>query len=403
MKRLFPRAVPQALTALLLLGSACNPSSNVQPGAPHLISLSLVDPSGNRVDVTADTLPCEPGATDGTDCDAAKPSCEMGANVVCQCVAKDMCDPTIDHDASVTTGTLNCTFPPLTKVVATFDRLLNTAPFEAITMAPVATLTSAPPPPMMVALTAAADYTSTGSTTGLVFPMFGIGGPTIALTGTPAVPTSSTATFELLKSTVQAKDGKTPFTGEMLLADGKIAFKTSGFAVASISTPAAPAPMDMSASAPMAMGCPDAGAPVDAGADADTDAGVSMDAAVASMDAASDAPAVAPTATPDVPSDMNKGAITITFTNTVGAIPPLAAGKTILDHITVTENDVLFTDIVLPDPMKDLPAASLTITPKTTWAPGKKYTVTVDGTAADVIGTTLGGHAVSASFTMSAN
>jgi hypothetical protein len=403
MNRLFPRAIPQALTALLLLGSACNPSSNVQPGAPVLLSLALLDPSGNRVTVAKDTAACDPTLAEGQNCDPGTPVCEMGANVVCQCVAKDMCDPTINPDAAVTGGTLNCTFPPLTKVVATFDRLLNTAPFEAVTMAPVATLTS--DSTTTVPLTAAGDYTSSGSTIGIVFPQaFGIDGPTITLTGTPGVPDTSTSTFQLLPSTVQAKDGKTPFTGASeLLLDGKIAFKTSGFA-ASITTPAAPPPPPP----PPPTGCPDAGTPmtvVDGGADADaeTDSGVSTDAAVASVDAASAAPAAAPTASPDVPSDMNTGAITIAFTNNVG-VNTAAMGGSILDHITVTEDGVAFTGIVPPDPTKDLPAASLTLAlkPKTTWAPGKTYVVTVDKDAADVFGVTLGSP-VSASFTMSPN
>ena len=57
---------------------------------------------------------------------------------------------------------------------------------------------------------------------------------------------------------------------------------------------------------------------------------------------------------------------------------------------------------MLPDPTKDLPAASVSITPKTTWTAGKTYTVTVDATATDVVGATLGAP-VTASFTMSAN
>ena len=100
MNRLFPRAVPQALTALLLLGSACAlpTQRRVQPGAPILLSLALVDPSGNRVTVTPDTAACDPGLAEGMNCDPGTPVCEMGVNAVCQCVAKDMCDPTINDN-----------------------------------------------------------------------------------------------------------------------------------------------------------------------------------------------------------------------------------------------------------------------------------------------------------------
>src|SRR4051812_37496465 len=125
MKRLFPRAVPETLIAFLLFGGACSPTSEVAPGAPVLTSLSLVGPDGSHlVDVTPDPPTCDIGAEEGKDCDPGKPVCEIGANVVCQCVAKDMCDPTISADAAVTGGTLNCTYPTTTTVLAVFDRLL---------------------------------------------------------------------------------------------------------------------------------------------------------------------------------------------------------------------------------------------------------------------------------------
>ena len=61
-----------------------------------------------------------------------------------------------------------------------------------------------------------------------------------------------------------------------------------------------------------------------------------MDAAVASDAATASGPA-ASTPAPDVPSDMNMGAITIAFTNNVG-VNLAAMGGSILDHITVTED-----------------------------------------------------------------
>ena len=267
MKRLFPRAIPEALIALSLLGGACSPSHEVKPGAPVLNMLSIIDPAGNRVDVTKDTLPCPTAYAEGQSCDPTVSVCELDANVACQCVVTDMCAPTV--------GTLNCTYPPLSTVVAVFDRLLDTTPFEPATTASVATLVGVP----ATTATTAADYTSTGSTTGLVFPVFygTLSGPHIALSGAPALPTDDTVTITLDMATVLAKDKKTPFTGVGLLADGKIAFKTSSFG-ANITVPMPSAPMDMSGGG-MAM-CPvlemDAGA-----SDAGADAGAAADAAVA--------------------------------------------------------------------------------------------------------------------------
>jgi hypothetical protein len=422
MKRLFPRAVPEALIALLLLGGVgCSPSSNVKSGPPVLTMLTIVSPNGTphgtRVDVTAKTENCAPGAAEGKDCDPGKSACELGANVVCTCAAKDMCDPTIKAGAAATGGTLSCTYSPLSYVVATFDRLLDTTPFDA--KKTVATLVAMPTSTAV----AATDYTSSGSSTGLVFTQFSapaftggyfpdIVGPTIAMTGSPAVPTGSTVTFALDKSLVQAKDGKTPFAGEGPLADGIVAFKTGGFS-ASITVPAPPPPMDMGGGSTAPMTCPDAGTTsnmdgsasetgADAGTDAGSEAGTTTDAVV-TLDAATDAGTDAAVATDaagttppstDVPADMNMGAIEIDFTNPVD--------MTVLDHIKITENGQAFTDFDGPDPVKDLPSTTVKITPKTKWAAGKTYTVTVDADAADVLGKKLGAPVI-ASFTMSAN
>jgi len=48
------------------------------------------------------------------------------------------------------------------------------------------------------------------------------------------------------------------------------------------------------------------------------------------------------------------------------------------------------------------PLATVTLSPKTAWAAGKTYVVTVDATAVDVLGKALGAPGA-ASFTMSAN
>jgi hypothetical protein len=315
------------------------------------------------------------------------PVCELGMNVVCTCVAKDMCDPTIKPDAAVTGGTLNCTFPPLSAVLATFDRLLDTTPFAAGTS--VAMLTATPP----TTAKATTDYNSAGSPTSLVFTMFfnAPGGPSVLTKGDPAVPTDSTVTVLLDMTTIRAKDQKTSFQGSNLLADGKIAFKTSSFS-ASITVPAPPPPMSMGMGMMMMMGCPDAGTPLpsDGGADGATaDAGATTDAGAADAGAPPTPPST------DVPLDMNMGAVTIAFTNTVK--------DDVLEHIKITENGAPFTDFMISmDTM--FPTSTVKLVPKTMWKKGATYNVTVDMDAADALGKVLGPNgAAMASFTMSAS
>jgi hypothetical protein len=406
MKRLFPRAVPEALVAFLFVGVACAPSSPVQPGAPVLMALSIVDPSGSHVDVTADTAACAVGSAEGKDCDPGTAVCELDANVVCSCVAKDMCDPTIVPDAAATGGTLNCTFAPLSTVRAIFDRILDTSPFEAGT--PVASLTADP----TSTAKAATDYTASGAAKGLVFTFFfgAPNGPHIDVSGDPALPTDSTLTFALDKSKVQAKDKKTAFTGANLLADGTIAFKTSSFS-ASVTVPAPPPPMSMGMGM-MMMGCPpppsnetDGGSDAamggsDGGVDgAAAEVGATIDAGAPEVGATVDAGAASDAGTPtppstDVPADMNMAAITIAFTNTVK--------DDVLMHITMTEDGKPFMDFMTSmDTM--FPTATVKIVPKTAWAAGKTYAITVDKDAADALGKKLGGTGAMGSFTMAAN
>jgi hypothetical protein len=393
--------------ALLFLGGACSPSSNVKAGAPVLTSLTIVEPDGTphgtRWDVTADTQNCPTEYAEGKDCDPGPFAvCELDKNVVCHCVAKDMCDPSIKPDAAATLGTLNCTYAPGSMVIATFDRLLDTTPFDG--MQTVASLAATP----TTAAVAATDYTSSGTSTGLVFTQWSaftgnffadITGPTIAMTGTPALPVDSTVTFSLTQDVVRAKDGKTSFTGAgPLLTDGKIAFKTSSF-TASITVPAPPPPMDMGGSMMMSTGCPGMMMPeMDAGAgDAGSDGGVA-DGGASDAGASADAGMMTMTTPPstDVPADMNMGAVTITFSNPVDA--------TILDHIKFTEDGQAFTDVAVTMPdktmMMDFPVTTVGYAPKTAWAAGKTYTVTVDSKATDVLGKTMLGMDVSQSFTM---
>jgi hypothetical protein len=453
MKRLFPRAVPETVITLLFV-VACAPSSPVKPGAPVLTTLTIVAPNGSsatRYDVTAATTNCPAGYADGMNCDPTTPVCELGSNTVCHCDAKGMCDPTVVPDAAVTDGTLHCTYPPLSFVVATFDRLLDTTPFQATSTTSVATLTSMP---AVAGASLAANYTSTGSTTGLIFTNFAaltggafpnITGPTIALTGSPAIPSSATVTVTLDMATVHAKDQNTPYTGTGLLQNGTIAFQTTAF-TASITPPAPPPPMATMMT--MMTGCPDAGttspdgaadateggsdAPASEGgaADGGTDAlaeagapevGATTDAAASDAKAsdagpsdagpsdagasdagASDAGASTPPASSDVPLSMNTATIEIDFTNTVG--------MDVMTQITMTKDGMPFTDFSVSTATV-FPTATVKIAPGmmgdaggATWAAGSTYTITVGPKAADVLSETLGANAPApASFTMSAN
>ncbi|HVU52452.1 MAG TPA: Ig-like domain-containing protein [Polyangia bacterium] len=377
---------------MLFLG--CSPSSNPKPGAPVLTTLSIVEPAsagGSRWDVTKDTPSCPATYADGQDCDpTAFAICELDKNVVCHCDGTDMCTPT--------KGSLTCTYAPGSVVVALFDRILDTTAFD--TKTPVATLTTDPANP---AASAAADYSSAGSMTGLVFPdFFGVTGPTITLSGAPALPVDSTVTFVLDMNTVRAKDGKTAFTGSGPLANGTIAFKTGDFTVVSIAVPTAPPPMDMGGDmTPAAPTCPDAAMPMemDAGADAaeggTPDAEASGDGGTPDAGASADAGAATPPST-DVPANMDTGTVTITFSNPVE--------MAVLDHITFTEDGQPFTAVTVKSPdttmMMTFPVTTIVYAPKTTWAHGKTYVVTVDPTAEDVFGAPLGGQGASATFTM---
>jgi hypothetical protein len=446
MKRLFPRAVHGALLGAVGLAMVvgCDVDNSVKKGAPVLVTLTIVDPSGARTNLASDTPACAVGAKEGDTCDPTVAAVCTTPSSLCHCDAPDaMCFPK--------KGLLTCSYAPMSTVVATFDRLIDTKPLTPGGSTDVVDLTATP----TTTAKASADYTANGSAVGLVFPaFFHINGPFLTISGVPAFPTDASVTATLKPAIVRAKDGKTAFSGTGALAGGSVVFKTTAFS-AGITVPAPPAPMtDMPMSTPM---CPaasggagggsagaggaagggagaggsagggagaggsagagtdagatsdagaisdagatsDAGAASDAGATSDaaatSDAGAASDAAATSDAGAAASDAAEPPST-DVPADMNMAPITIAFSNPVG--------KDILDHITMTVDDKPFTDFVTPDPAKDFPTASVAITPKTMWEAGKKYGITVDANAVDVLGKKLGaGNEATASFTMSA-
>jgi hypothetical protein len=403
MTRLFPRAVPEALIALLLVGGGCSPKSDVTPGAPVLTTLTIVEPNGTphgtRWDITGSTAACPTTYAEGQSCDAAVPLCQLAANVICHCDGTDPCDP---H-----AGKLVCTYSPMSYVVATFDRILDTTPFEAKTT--VATLTGMP----VTAAVAATDYTSNGSTTGLIYTHFSdptltggyfpdLVGPNIMVTAMPTFPVDNTVTVALDQTLVLAKDGKTPFTGANLLKDGTVVFKTGPFE-ASITVPAPPPPMDMGGGMTMMM-CPDAGTMTSDGGDGGMEDGGNADGGASDAPPASDAgtppesdagaaDAGTPPPSTDVPSGMAMDPITINFTNLVK--------EDVLTHITMTEDGVAIkiNESFMTPMDQTFPSSTVKLVPTTAWAAGKTYAVTVDKDAADALGAKLGTD-VSASFTM---
>jgi hypothetical protein len=447
MKRLFPRAVPEALSLLglfVLVNGGCSPNNNVQPGAPVLTQLAIVENGGaTATTITKDTGACAASPKSGDVCYVADDTGDGGTGnrtdlTPCQTTTMDWCRCKGDPSMSPA-GMWDCDpFAPMSVVIATFDRLLDTDPLDpgdAGSRDDIATIMATPTPPTSV--TTAVDYSATGSANGELFNVLGPAyhmnyrsfGPSLQIAASPAQPTSATVTFSLVKEKVLAKDGKTQFVGAgPLLADGTITFKTGAFGVqiavptappppadAATDAPAADAPAaDAAADAPAVDAAVDAGAPeggaeagTEAGSEAGTDGGVAMaeagteagatDAAttevamttdagmsevasgeVATADAAPPAP---PTPGAPVPADMNMAAVTITFNNLVD---PTA----ITAHISVTQDGQPFTSVAF-DTSK-APVITLTPAAKAAWAPGKTYVIDVDKNATDVVGDKLG-------------
>jgi hypothetical protein len=408
MNRPFPRIEVLGLTAALALAGACTPSNSVKPGAPVLVSLSIVESGGATITTVTPTTgfctgapqeggPCDPvadavcesvtthnlcrcvppppptsppPATDAGASDAARPdgsSAVSDAAAVSDASASDAAatkDSGADA-ASTLTGTWTCSFAPTAVVLYTFDRVLDTNTFMAndagsllnAALPPV----FVPAPPSSVSLTG--DYAPNGSPDLFIFHYYGYrgNGPSLLFAGAPALPTSSAVTITLDKNNVLAKDGRTAFTGMNLLLDGAISFVTQPLSVA-VTTPPPP---------PKA---------ADAGADA-----------------------AAPT---DVVPDMT--AATATFNNIV--CPQLPNGKfdamKIKEHITASSVPTGSPTTTLPTPV-DVDVAAMdglnvAVTPHTTWPASSDITIFVDATAADILGDQLGSVITGKFSTMSA-
>ena len=391
-------------------GAAARRAATSNPGAPVLTSLTIVDAERARHASTsrADTADVRRAAPPKARTATRPPAvCELDANVVCTCAAKDMCDPTIKADAAATGGTLNCTFAPMSTVLATFDRLLDTTPFEAEDARSPRSRRDADDARRRRPPTTRRPARRRGSSSRISSALAN-GSAASPSRGDPALPTGATVTFALDKANVLAKDGKTPFTGNDLLADGIIAFKTAAFA-ASITVPAPPpppAPMDMGG-AMMPMGGPDAGTPTqldgrrrgrhgrrrrrrrrDAAASERQRADGGTDAARTPARARRRPKPASPTraarrrparaaarrrrrAVDRRPSRHEHG-------RHHDHLHEPRAGMDVLAHITITEDGKPFTDFDAVDGPGASRTPTVTLMPETTWAAGKTYEVTVD-------------------------
>jgi hypothetical protein len=234
MKRSFARVWPRVVAAglglggLAVVGVSCNPNNDVKPGAPLLVKLTIAEPSMTSTDVTADTAACDPeaGVMEGTDCDPALTAVCLLETTPCHCQAKAMGDPSIDPANPASGGTEVCTYDPTSTVIATFDRLLDGAPFDKQLLdggqnTDIVKLDATPKPATLPTIVAV--YTSSG----IPMAVFSTpGGPNIVLTADPAFPPDSVVSLQLDGTKVRAKDGKTPASGLGPLASGKLSFKT---------------------------------------------------------------------------------------------------------------------------------------------------------------------------------
>ena len=244
MNRWFPRPPREALFAAMLaaLGTACSPDNSVKPGAPVLMSLTIIEATGAYTSITPTTTDCVAGTTDGLDCDPAEPVCRA-TSTLCYCAPKGEGDCTIDPNVAATQGSWVCHYGPQAQVMAVFDRLLDGELLDGGDGAPRSDIVTFGSTPPAAGVTTSTGYTPNGLPVGLIFPLFGFpSGPSLLVNTDPAIPANdATVSYQLDATRVRAKDGKTPYTGEGFLQDGTISFATNPFAVG-ITVPVAPPP-----------------------------------------------------------------------------------------------------------------------------------------------------------------
>ena len=245
------------MAGILVAAAACTPNNGVKPGAPELVEFIIGQPAppGAQPPVMAttvrgDTPDCVSGIATGMTChpnpqkadiaDGGTNDADLPADVLCRDAnAMNWC--TCDPNAS----TWNCdAFGNVFAVIAVFDRVLDTTPFDENEAGPImdsiVTTTASSGAPVVSLST---DYSPTGDGKGLVFNLYGPyfgnlrgDGPSLVSTPQPEFPSGSTITVTLDANQVRAKDHTTPFTGTGLLAGGTVVFTMAPFS-ASFSPP----------------------------------------------------------------------------------------------------------------------------------------------------------------------
>lgn len=303
MKRPFRRFEVLCLAAALAGGAGCTPDHSVKPGAPVLTEVAIVEGGGATVThIPTGAQPCAATAVTGGGCDpSVDTTCfQAGINNWCRCNANPapaaptpppMCDGGMGGAAAGSTGaagaggaggaggmsgaasadagadagvdaaagaggaggaaaptpapgTWTCDpFGPTAKVMYVFDRLLDSRPLDpgdAGGPVAAATITAG-----AATIPSNADYASNGAPGTLIFPLLGdfrADGPSLVISAVPALPSSAAVTVALDGTMVRAKDGKTPFTDQMMFNGGALTFSTAAFS-GSVAAPQ-PAPAD---------------------------------------------------------------------------------------------------------------------------------------------------------------
>jgi hypothetical protein len=253
MNRSFPSTAREAfrvLVGLVMGAAACTPNQGVKPGPPELIEFTIIQGGFNATTVRADTPDCKTGIVTGDACfpggrmadvadggalDADVPpdglcrQATASTNNWCTCMVPDPMAPDV--------GSWNCDpFANVTAVIAVFDRLLDTAPFDPGT-APVAGVMTTSATGGSPAVDILADYSATGDPNGLFFNFFGPlffgnfrgDGPSLFGVPQPEFPSGATVMVSLQADKVHAKDGKTPYAGSGQLLGGTLIFTMAPF------------------------------------------------------------------------------------------------------------------------------------------------------------------------------
>src|SRR3954471_3663798 len=227
--------------------AACTHNQGVKPGAPELLEFTIVQGGTTPTTIKADTPECVTAIVSGDAClpngrmadgaDGGTLDADLPPDTLCrQASANNWC--TCGADATdPSMGTWNCDpFANVTAVIAVFDRLLDTAPFEP-GMDPVKGVMTTSATGGSPTVDILADYSATGDPNGLFFNFFGPlffgnfrgDGPSLFGVADPEFPSGATVMVSLQADKVHAKDGKTPYMGSGQLLGGTLVFTMAPF------------------------------------------------------------------------------------------------------------------------------------------------------------------------------